>query len=175
MLFLFSTLLSILTLLPIALSAPTIDNPTTNLTTHQNTIRAYPSVDKKRKCYSGFIPWRLINTRNCIDALHKLPARSQTTGNFHTGGHYDAFKLPLSGRQGDCLVSVELVDVKKDEKSTWEVVNEAASSLIFGCAVDKRKYWEGPTTGGSYLVGDKEGIKVKVKKTAPPKLEALEW
>ncbi|CAO1599251.1 hypothetical protein XANCAGTX0491_002987 [Xanthoria calcicola] len=179
MLSLFSTLLSIFALLPLALSTPITNSPTTDLTTttDQNTVGGYP-VDKKRKCYSYYIPWNRMATRNCIDALHKLPPSSRTAGTFHHGGHYDAFKLPVSGQVGDCLVSVDLVDGNKFERSTWEAVNKAASDLIFGCALDPQKYWKGPTVGGNYRIADNdnkdEGILVKVKKTAPRRSEAEE-
>ncbi|KAL8656701.1 MAG: hypothetical protein Q9226_002586 [Calogaya cf. arnoldii] len=175
MLSVFSVLLSFFALLPIALSTP-IDSPTSDLTTHQNTVRAvggYPGTDPKRKCYSGFFRWRYINTRNCIAALHKLPPTSKTRGNFHEGGHYDAFRLPQYARSGDCLVSVELEDRNKDEKSNWEDITGKASDLIFGCVIDKSKWWAGPTLGGKTLLGDNDGILVKVKKTAPPKAEVL--
>lgn len=180
MLSLFSTLLSILTLLPLALSTPITNSPTTDLTTttaDQNTVGGYP-VDKKRKCYSYYVPWNRMATRNCIDALHKLPPSTRTAGTFHYGGHYDAFKLPVSGQVGDCVVSVDLVDSNKFERSTWEAVNKAASDLIFGCALDPQKYWAGPTVGGKYRIADNdnkdEGILVKVKKTAPRRSEAEE-
>ncbi|KAL8848365.1 MAG: hypothetical protein Q9221_006614 [Calogaya cf. arnoldii] len=172
----FSTLFSLFVLLPIAFSTP-IDSPTADLTTHQNTIRAggggYPGTDPKRKCYSSYFPWRYIITRNCIAALHKLPAASPTRGNFHEGGHYDTFKLPQYARSGDCLVSVELEDRKKDEKSNWQDIQGKASDLIFGCVNDRSKWWAGPTLGGKTLLGDNDGILVKVKKTTPPKVKAL--
>ncbi|KAI4222007.1 MAG: hypothetical protein L6R36_006471 [Xanthoria steineri] len=180
MLSLFSILLSTFALLPIALSTPITNSPTTDLTTttDQNTVGGYPGVDKKRKCNSYYVPWNRMATRPCIDALHKLPPPSRTVGNFHYGGHYDAFKLPVSGQVGDCLVSVDLVDSNRFERSTWEAVNKAASDLIFGCVLDPQKYWKGPTVGGKYRIADNdnkdEGILVKVKKTAPRRLEAEE-
>ncbi|KAL9629682.1 MAG: hypothetical protein Q9204_005136 [Flavoplaca sp. TL-2023a] len=163
---------------PPALPIPQIENPFTNLTIPNAPPIPSPSKDKKMKCYTIYFPWNWIGTRNCFDALKKLPPASQTKGEFHHGGRYDQFRLPVTASSGDCLIEVKLVDVNKEEESTWHDLRDRITDLMFGCAYDKKKYWAGPTRGGSYLVGKgdgkKDGMKVRVKWTKPPKPRTLD-
>ncbi|KAL8995252.1 MAG: hypothetical protein Q9169_004958 [Polycauliona sp. 2 TL-2023] len=194
MLSLFSTLLiSAVTLLPTACSNP-IDYPAdlsnpiaasniTDIILPRAGPIPSPTKDKAMKCYYIYFPWSWINNRNCLNAMKKLPggnAPSRDQHLFHVGGHYDGYKLPVTESSGDCQVTVFLIDEKKEQMSDWFTLHDRMSDLIWGCAYNKKEYYKGPTRGGSYLVGTtnvkkpKDGIKVRVRKTTGPAVEALD-
>ena len=146
----------------------TINNiRTPNMTFQPFTAGGNPSVNLACTAFTSPLPVLSF----CNAAFRRLP-QLHTPGYFHTGGQYDAFRLPQQVLLGDCEVTVALRSPDTvSEQYSWLGVAVAATQLSLAC---QRPV--GPTlpgeidiirTGGWTMTGDSCGVVIYISKIGP--------
>lgn len=113
--------------------------------------------------YSVCIPLRVFDLRlgrvqNCAAAILALPIAAEPV-TFHTGGHNDIGSLPVTKTSGDCMVTVDLLEVS--EMSTWTSIKLVASLLMTACTDTSLNV---AYTGGYASAGNGGKIKISLQR-----------
>ncbi|KAL8856184.1 MAG: hypothetical protein Q9178_007222 [Gyalolechia marmorata] len=102
---------------------------------------------------------------NCASALLIGFPNFVGNGGFHRGTPHDVFELPRSSIEGDCSVTVDLINGDRPLLGSWAQVWTLVSTLNTACAYymyDQR----GPRafTGGVVLAGRDNRLSVTVER-----------
>ena len=100
---------------------------------------------------------------NCAKALLDGFPNLVGNGGFHHGTPHDVFKLPKTSVQGDCMVTVDLINGDRPSLGSWAQVWALVSTLSTACTYymyDQR----GPRafTGGVVLAGRDNRLSVTI-------------
>ena len=108
-------------------------------------------------------PFKLLYTRpkwrDCATAIESL-SDSRDVGNFHKGGEFDDWQLPVTDIYNTCLVYMEITQSSLGETSSWYEIKTAATKLNDDC---RKKMILADISGGVVRIGEHGWIRISLQ------------